>query len=186
MRNPAKVAPDRPVRAGVQMVSNPVRPQTHICSLSYTHAAFKESLLKCLSLSLVSGSHVAAACSYHDLVPSTAHARCMLPIMEERIMNKAISTLAAAAAALALSSVAYAQNNTLATPSVTSPVAAAAAATNATNGYGTPGATNSDSGTSAGSSNSGAQSANSGAAADTAAYGANNTLARPSVASPVK
>ena len=43
--------------------------------------------------------------------------------MEERIMYKAISTLIAAVAALALSGGAYAQNNTLATPSVVSPAA---------------------------------------------------------------
>jgi hypothetical protein len=98
-------------------------------------------------------------------------------------LNKAISTLIAAVAALALSGGAYAQNNTLATPSVVSPAAAA----NTANGYGTPGATGSDSGTSAGSSNSGApKSANSSSTVNTTAYGANNTLATPSTASPVK
>jgi hypothetical protein len=49
-------------------------------------------------------------------------------------MNKLTSTLIAAAAALAVSGGAYAQNNTLATPSVVSPAAA-------TSGYGTPTAT---------------------------------------------
>jgi hypothetical protein len=107
------------------------------------------------------------------------------PIMERRTLNKTISTFIAAAAALALSGSAFAQNNTLATPSVVSPAAAAVNAT--TNGYGTPGATGSDSGTSAGSSNSGApKSANTGAAANTTAYGVNNTLARPSTTSPAQ
>ncbi len=55
-------------------------------------------------------------------------------------MNKVISTSIAAVAALALSGGVYAQNNTLATPTTVSPAA------NATSGYGTPGATNSDSG----------------------------------------
>jgi hypothetical protein len=101
-----------------------------------------------------------------------------------RTLNKAISTFIAAGAALALSGGANAQNNTLATPSVVSPVAAAA---NATNGYGTPGAGNSDSGTSAGSSNAGApKSANTSSAVNSTAYGVNNTLATPSTASPVK
>ena len=62
-------------------------------------------------------------------------------------MNKATSTLIAAVAALTLSGGAYAQNNTLATPSTVSPAA------NATSGYGTPGVTNSDSGMGAGSPN---------------------------------
>jgi hypothetical protein len=94
-------------------------------------------------------------------------------------MNKAISTLIAACAALALSGAAYAQNNTLATPTTVSPAA------NATSGYGTPGATSSDSGMGAGSSNSSLQkTTNYGATPGTTAYGVNNTLATPSTASP--
>lgn len=93
-------------------------------------------------------------------------------------MNKV--TMMAAVAALSVSAGAYAQsNNTLATPSVVSP----AAATNS--GYGTPGAGNSDSG--AGASNASMQ--NGGNAGSTTpavpAAGVNNTLARPSVKSPV-
>jgi len=105
--------------------------------------------------------------------------------MERQTLNKAIYTFIAAAAALALSGSAFAQNNTLATPSVVSPVAAAAAT--ATNGYGTPGATGSDSGTSAGTSNAGApKGTNTSSAANTTAYGVNNTLARPSTTSPAQ
>ncbi|WP_109481146.1 hypothetical protein [Paraburkholderia sp. C35] len=98
-------------------------------------------------------------------------------------MKKTTSTLLAAVAALVVSAGAYAQNNTLATPSVVSP----AAAKPATSDYGTPGGTNSDSGMAKSSPNSGAQgTGNSAAPADTSAYGVNNTLARPSTASPVK
>lgn len=86
------------------------------------------------------------------------------------------TTLAVAAAALALSAGAYAQNNTLATPSVVSPAHAAAS------GYGTPGATTSDSG--AGSANASASNGANAGATVTAAPGANNTLATPSVKSP--
>jgi hypothetical protein len=102
--------------------------------------------------------------------------------MEELIVDKARGTLIAAVAALALSSGAYAQsNNTLATPSTVSPAA------HATSGYGTPGATNSDSGTGAGSSNSSTQkSTSSSSTPGASAYGVNNTLATPSTASPVK
>jgi hypothetical protein len=104
--------------------------------------------------------------------------------MERQTLNKAIYTFIAAAAALALSGSAFAQNNTLATPSVVSPAAAAATATN---GYGTPGATGSDSGTSAGTSNAGApKGTNTSSAANTTAYGVNNTLARPSTTSPAQ
>jgi hypothetical protein len=104
-------------------------------------------------------------------------------IMEGRIMNKAISTLIAAAAALALSGGAYAQaNNTLATPSTVSPAAA-----HTTNDYGTPGATSSDSGIAAGSPNSRQQtSANNGSTSSTTAFGTNNTLATPSTKSPAQ
>lgn len=93
-------------------------------------------------------------------------------------MNKAISTLIAAVAALALSGGAYAQaNNTLATPTTVSP----AAATNATSGYGTPGATNSDSGMSNATSNSGLPN---NATSLTNLPGSHNTLATPSTVSP--
>lgn len=97
-------------------------------------------------------------------------------------MIKVTSTLIAAVAALTLSGGAFAQNNTLATPSVKSPVADT---TSANSGYGTPAAANSESGMSAGAMNSNATNgANAGAAAPTNAYGVNNTLARPSVTSP--
>ncbi|HKR40596.1 MAG TPA: hypothetical protein VJU59_13100 [Paraburkholderia sp.] len=93
-------------------------------------------------------------------------------------MSKTTSTLIAAVAALTLSAGAYAQsNNTLATPGVTSP--AAAANTTATSGYGTPGATGSDSGMSAASPNSMNDSA-----APAPGGPDNNSLARPSVKSP--
>ncbi|MFC5428445.1 hypothetical protein ACFPTO_06460 [Paraburkholderia denitrificans] len=95
-------------------------------------------------------------------------------------MDKAISTLIAAAAALALSGGAYAQaNNTLATPTTVSPAAA-----HATSGYGTPGATNTDSGM-GGSPNSVSQTGmSSSSTPGTPAYGVNNTLATPTTASP--
>ncbi|CAB3746192.1 hypothetical protein [Paraburkholderia humisilvae] len=97
-------------------------------------------------------------------------------------MDKAIRTLIAAAAALTLSAGAYAQNNTLATPSTVSPAAA-----HTTSDYGTPGATGTDSGTGAGSSGSRQQtSANGGSTSDTTAFGTNNTLARPSTKSPAQ
>ncbi|WP_321815336.1 MULTISPECIES: hypothetical protein [unclassified Paraburkholderia] len=90
-------------------------------------------------------------------------------------MNKATRTLIAIAA-LALSGGAFAQNNTLATPSVKSPVSA----TTESSGYGTPAAANTESGMSAASQGTSQQNAT----AVTGAYGANNTLARPSVKSP--
>ncbi|WP_341313046.1 hypothetical protein WN982_16775 [Paraburkholderia sp. IMGN_8] len=95
-------------------------------------------------------------------------------------MNKATSTLIAAFAALALSGGAYAQsNNTLATPSTKSPAA------NATSGYGTPGAPNSDSGMGAGSPNSRPQTSTSNSSTSgTPAFGGNNTLATPTTKSP--
>lgn len=103
------------------------------------------------------------------------------PITEERIMNKAISSLIAAAA-LVLSGGAFAQaNNTLATPSTKSPVAVAPA--NATSGYGTPGATSSDSGMAAPAAGMQNGTSMSPAPANPA-YGVNNTLARPSTTSP--
>jgi hypothetical protein len=93
-------------------------------------------------------------------------------------MNKATSTLIAAVAALTLSGGAYAQsNNSLARPSVTSPVSAAG-------GYGTPGTTNSDSGRPAGSSNAGQPNSVNGSTAKPIVWPNNNSLARPSVVSP--
>jgi hypothetical protein len=107
------------------------------------------------------------------------------PDKEGQIVRKVTSTLIAAAAALTVSGVACAQsNNTLATPSVVSPAAAPANAT--TSGYGTPGATSTDSGTAGGSQNPGMlKSADtSGATTAGSSYGGNNTLATPSVKSP--
>ncbi|MCC8404345.1 hypothetical protein LJ655_21085 [Paraburkholderia sp. MMS20-SJTN17] len=94
-------------------------------------------------------------------------------------MKSATSTLIAAVAALMLSGGAHAQsNNTLATPSVTSPA-------QPTSGYGTPGATNTDSGKGAWSPDSGQpNSMNSTPKKNAPAYGVNNTLATPGVASP--
>jgi hypothetical protein len=101
------------------------------------------------------------------------------PIKEERVMNKATSTLIAAVAALTLSGGAYAQsNNTLATPTTVSPA-------NATSGYGTPGVTNSESGKAAGSANSGLpNSTNNSSTSLTNAPGSHNTLATPTTMSP--
>lgn len=99
-------------------------------------------------------------------------------------MDKAIGTLIAAVAALVLSGGAYAQNNTLATPTTKSP-AAATPANNANGGYGMPGATSSGSGMGAGSPDMGLQnSTNNNAAPGTTAYGTNNTLAVPTTKSP--
>jgi hypothetical protein len=93
-------------------------------------------------------------------------------------MNRTTSTLIAAAAALALSGGAYAQNNTLATPSTVSPAAA-------NSGYGAPGVTNSDSGMSAGSQNTGLPNGtNSSSTSLTNVPGSHNTLATPSTMSP--
>jgi hypothetical protein len=96
-----------------------------------------------------------------------------------RVMSKTIIALSAAFAALALSGGAYAQNNTLATPTTVSPAAA-------TSGYGTPGAANSDSGMSTGSSNAATPNGtgNSAASSLTNLPGSHNTLATPSVVSP--
>ncbi|MEX3786726.1 hypothetical protein [Paraburkholderia sp. BR14374] len=96
-------------------------------------------------------------------------------------MNKATSTLIAAVAALMLSGGVYAQsNNTLATPSTKSPAAP-------TSGYGTPGATGSESGSA--SPNSGqpmsTMSTDSSSTSRQPAYGVNNSLATPSTKSPV-
>jgi len=92
-------------------------------------------------------------------------------------MNKATTTLIAAVAALTLSGGAFAQsNNTLATPTTRSPAATSS-------GYGTPGATSSDSGS--GSPNSGlANGSNTNSTSVTPAFGTNNTLATPTTRSP--
>jgi hypothetical protein len=94
-------------------------------------------------------------------------------------MNKSTSTLIGAVAALALSGGAYAQgNNTLATPTTVSPA-------NATNGYGTPGVTSSDSGKGGGSPNSGLpNSTNNSSTYLTNPPGSHNTLATPTTVSP--
>jgi hypothetical protein len=93
-------------------------------------------------------------------------------------MKKTTSTLIAAVAALTLSGVAHAQNNTLATPSTVSPAAA-------TSGYGAPAVANSESGMVAGSANSGAaDSANNSATSLTNLPGSHNTLATPGTTSP--
>jgi hypothetical protein len=93
-------------------------------------------------------------------------------------MNKVTGTLLAAFAALTLSGGAYAQNNTLATPSTVSPAAV-------TSGYGTPSVSNSESGMSAGATNSGLSNGTSnGATSLTNIPGSHNTLATPSTASP--
>lgn len=99
-------------------------------------------------------------------------------------MDKAIGSLIAAVAALALSGTAYAQaNNTLARPTTRSP--AAESPPPATSGYGTPGATNSESGMGTWSPDSGAQNGMSNSSTPGApAYGTNNTLARPTTTSP--
>jgi hypothetical protein len=95
-------------------------------------------------------------------------------------MQKATRTILATAA-LMLSAGAYAQsNNSLARPSVTSPVAVAVAPTN---GYGTPGTTGADSGGPS-SQNPGTSTSNTTAAPSPTVWKSNNSLARPSVASP--
>jgi len=100
-------------------------------------------------------------------------------------MNKSTSMLIAAVAALTLSGGAYAQsNNSLARPSVVSPVAAAVSPAATTGGYGTPGDANSDSGRAAASPNSGAQNSVNGSAPAPIVWKSNNSLARPSVVSP--
>jgi hypothetical protein len=106
--------------------------------------------------------------------------RYFILITEERIVDKAIGTLMAAVAALALSGSAYAQsNNTLATPSTVSPAA------KSTDGYGTPGAANTESGMSATSPNTRAQTGTDyNSNPGTSAFGSHNTLATPSTTSP--
>ncbi|WP_242665973.1 hypothetical protein [Paraburkholderia ginsengiterrae] len=92
---------------------------------------------------------------------------------------KATSTLVAAIAAITLSAGAYAQsNNTLATPTTRSPAAP-------TSGYGTPGATSSESGMSAGAANTGLpNTTNNSSTSLTNPPGSHNTLATPSTVSP--
>lgn len=101
-------------------------------------------------------------------------------------MNKAIGSLIAAAAALALSGSALAQgNNTLATPSVKSP--AAVSPDTSTSGYGTPGTMNSESGSgNVGTPNAGLRDSMNDSSTPDVANGVNNTLARPTVKSPVQ
>jgi hypothetical protein len=95
-------------------------------------------------------------------------------------MNKVISTFIAAVAALALTGGAYAQNDTQAT-TTTVP-----AAINTASGYGTTGVTNADSGIGASSPNASAQKTiNDSPTPVAVAFGVNNTLATPSVKSPV-
>jgi hypothetical protein len=95
---------------------------------------------------------------------------------KERVMKHATSTLIAAVAALTLSGVACAQNNTLATPTTKSPA-------DTSSGYGTPGATQSESGTWSPNSEQPNQM-DTGATSVTPAYGGNNTLATPTTKSP--
>nr|WP_255580858.1 hypothetical protein [Caballeronia sp. dw_276] len=93
-------------------------------------------------------------------------------------MNKTIGTLVAAVTALTMSCGAFAQgNNTLARPSVVSPVAV-------TGGYGTPGNSTSESGQAATSSSSGQQSGGNASTPAPTVWKSNNSLARPSVVSP--
>lgn len=93
-------------------------------------------------------------------------------------MNNATGTLIAAVAALTLSGGTYAQsNNTLATPTTKSPAAA-------TSGYGAPGVTNSGSG-SGWPDSAQPDSTNNSLTSRLPAFGVNNTLARPTVKSPV-
>jgi hypothetical protein len=100
---------------------------------------------------------------------------------------KATSILIAATAALALSGGAYAQSAGGAGGAGSSNGSTASPSNQmngATNSYGTPGSTNSDSGTMTRKPNSGLPSTNNGAATDTPAPATNNTLATPSVKSP--
>lgn len=92
-------------------------------------------------------------------------------------MNHATSTLIAAVAALTLSGGAYAQNNTLATPTVKSPAAVKS-------GYGTPGVAKSDSGARSSNWSQPNSTNNNSSTIATPAFGVNNTLARPTTKSP--
>ncbi|MEK6295328.1 MAG: hypothetical protein V4793_28885 [Paraburkholderia tropica] len=105
-------------------------------------------------------------------------------------MKKGTGTLLAAVAAVALSGGAFAQTSGGMSSGSSSHGATANPATNqmndTTSGYGMPGATNSDSGMSAPGSNMGQQPGmNNGATTATPAPKTNNTLATPSVKSPV-
>jgi hypothetical protein len=107
------------------------------------------------------------------------------PIKEERIMNKATSTLIAAVAALALSGGAYAQaaggsGNGGTSGSTASP---ANQVNSGTSGYGTPGTPNSESGMVSAAPNSGLPSGTNSSTSG-AAPTSNNTLATPSTKSP--
>jgi hypothetical protein len=112
-------------------------------------------------------------------------------IKEGRIMSKATSTLIAALAALTLSGGAYAQtaggsSGSGSAGSTASPANQVNQVNGATGGYGAPGATNSDSGTANRAPNSGLPSGtNSSSTSGTSAPKSNNTLATPSVVSPV-
>lgn len=111
------------------------------------------------------------------------------PFKEGRIMNKAISTLIAAVAALTLSGGAYAQagggsSGGTSSGSTASPSNQMNQMPGATGGYGTPGMTNSDSGMPGMAPNSGLPSSNSNSTSGTSAPPSNNTLATPSVKSP--
>ncbi|SAL84454.1 hypothetical protein AWB74_06947 [Caballeronia arvi] len=97
-------------------------------------------------------------------------------------MNKAISTLVAAVAALTLSGGAFAQ--TAGGGSTGSTASPANQVNGATGGYGTPGMTNSDSGMGAKKPNSGLPSSTNATPANSAPATSNNTLATPSVKSP--
>ena len=107
------------------------------------------------------------------------------PNKEGRIMKKVTSTLIAAVAALTLSGGAFAQAGGGSSGGGTSGSTASPAnqVNGTTNGYGTPGMTNSDSGKPTGSPNSGLPSSNSGTAG-ISAPATNNTLATPSTKSP--
>ena len=107
-------------------------------------------------------------------------------------MNKAISTLVAAVAALTLSGGAYAQaaggaggsGSAGSTASPANQMNGTTQMNGATGGYGTPGITNSDSGMAARAPNSGLPSSMNGTPPATSAPKTNNTLATPSVVSP--
>ncbi|HEY2019627.1 hypothetical protein [Paraburkholderia sp.] len=105
-------------------------------------------------------------------------------------MSKTTSMLIAAVATLALSGGAYAQaaggsSGGGTSGSTASPSNQMNQTNGMTSGYGSPGATGSDSGMNAGRApNSGLPSSNNGSTSDAPAPKTNNTLATPSVASP--
>jgi hypothetical protein len=121
------------------------------------------------------------------LVKQAAIVCVYLPVQikEERIMNKATSTLIAAVAALALSGGAYAQATGGSSGGGTSGSTASPSnqVNGSTSGYGTPGYTNSESGMAIGSPNSGLPNSNA-SPSGSAAPKTNNTLATPSTVSP--